>query len=271
MTRPWGAVASAQPSRVPLRPAFSLRSPLQQSLTGATIWGLFCHFNTWHQGFLGFGPKLSLSPDTGDVPGCAVRERGGHSDAPHSPVHARTCSDLVIPTPQVRPQAHAQMLPEGMIFVPGLSEARPYHRLLCKLLVELEPLVFMFTRTLCGPVWISVAAWDFSISTAILSPSTLARSSRVLSRLMSCLGVHEHPGSLTGQGWGGGGTPGAAVSAGSCGRRCDSFSYLLDSPPQPNLTLTTEDVLPWIITRNTPSRPIKKLGEEYPKLQLFVV
>lgn len=132
-------------------------------------------------------------------------ERGGHSDAPHSPVHARTCSDLVIPTPQVRPQAHAQMLPKGMIFVPGLSEARPYHRLLCKLLVELEPLVFMFTRTLCGPVWISVAAWDFSISTAILSPSALARSSRVLSRLMSCLGVHEHPGSLTGQGRGGGG------------------------------------------------------------------
>lgn len=149
--------------------------------------------------------KLSLSPDTGDVPGCAVRERGGHSDAPHSPVHARTCSDLVIPTPQVRPQAHAQMLPKGMIFVPGLSEARPYHRLLCKLLVELEPLMFMFTRTLCGPVWISVAAWDFSISTAILSPSALARSSRVLSRLMSCLGVHEHPGSLTGQGRGGGG------------------------------------------------------------------
>lgn len=72
-----------------------------------------------------------------------------------------------------------------------------------------------------------------------------------------------------GMGWGG--TPGATVSAGSCGRRCDSFSYLLDSPPQPNLTFTTEDVLPWIITRNTPSRPIKKLGEEYPKLQLFVV
>lgn len=138
MTRPWGAVASAQPSRVPLRPAFSLRSPLQQSLTGATIWGLFCHFNTWHQGFLGFGPKLSLSPDTGDVPGCAVRERGGHSDAPHSPVHARTCSDLVIPTPQVRPQAHAQMLPKGMIFVPGLSEARPYHRYYVNYLLSLN-------------------------------------------------------------------------------------------------------------------------------------
>lgn len=82
--------------------------------------------------------KLSLSPDTGDVPGCAVRERGGHSDAPHSPVHARTCSDLVIPTPQVRPQAHAQMLPKGMIFVPGLSEARPYHRYYVNYLLSLN-------------------------------------------------------------------------------------------------------------------------------------
>lgn len=64
-----------------------------RSLNGATIWSLFCHFSTWCQCFLGFRPKgPHLNPDTGDILGCVVGGRGGHSDAVYSLVTMGECA-----------------------------------------------------------------------------------------------------------------------------------------------------------------------------------
>lgn len=94
-----GDVAGAPPNRIP-QPSQPFVPSIQpqvtstaHSLNGATIWSLFCHFNTWCQCFLGFRPKgLHLNPDTGDILGCVVRGRGGYSDAVYSFVPIGECA-----------------------------------------------------------------------------------------------------------------------------------------------------------------------------------
>lgn len=139
-------MAGAPPKRIPQSsPPFEPGIQPQvtstaRSLNGATIWSLFCHFNTWCQCFLGFRPKgPHLNPDTGDILGCAVGGRGGHSDAVYSLVpmgeRALTSSSRALQEPKQNPspscgrpstiqgassaffllsQGQAQILPEEM-------------------------------------------------------------------------------------------------------------------------------------------------------------
>lgn len=86
-----GRCPTPPPSSHPMEPCLQPQATAPApSLNGATIWSLFCHFNTGYQCFLGFSLKdrPSLTPGTGDSLGRAVGG-GAATVMPHAPQSAR--------------------------------------------------------------------------------------------------------------------------------------------------------------------------------------